>query len=149
MLKYLTYSVVFQEVPDEISLALEITACPHRCPNCHSPYLRKNVGTELTEENIDRLINANPDVSCLCLMGGDSEHQDIIRIANIVHSYCKKVAVYSGDDEIDESLIPYLDYYKVGSYQEDLGPLDSKTTNQVFYKIIDGDLVDITYRFLK
>lgn len=149
MLKYLTFSVVFQEVPDEISLALEITACPHRCPNCHSPYLRRNVGNELTEENIERLIQKNSDVSCVCLMGGDSDHEDVIRIANIIHKYNKKVAMYSGDDDMDDSLIPYLDYYKIGSYQEDLGPLDSKTTNQVFYKIIDNELVDITYRFQK
>lgn len=149
MLKYLTYSIVLQEVPDEISLALEITGCPHQCPNCHSPYLRKHVGIELTEDKIKQLIDSNPDVSCICLMGGDSEHSDIVRIAKIVHNHNKRIALYSGDDEIDDSLVPYLDYYKIGSYQEDLGPLNSKTTNQIFYKIIEGNLIDITHRFQK
>ena len=39
MLKYLNCQVTFAEVPDEISLCINITNCPNRCPGCHSPEL--------------------------------------------------------------------------------------------------------------
>ena len=149
MLKYYDYAVVFQEVPDEISLAIEIVNCPHKCIDCHSPWLRGNDGTALNEEEIIRLIRKFPYISCICLMGGDSDHDEVRRIAEFIHlNSDKKVAMYSGDDSLDDSLIPVLDYYKIGSYQKDLGPLSSKKTNQRFYKIDNGKLVDITYRFI-
>jgi len=47
-------------------------------------------------------------------MGGDSNHSDLISAAQIVHKLGYKVAVYSGDDEIDYELLKYVDYYKVG-----------------------------------
>lgn len=37
MLKYSNYEVTFAEVPDEISLTLNLTNCPYMCENCHSP----------------------------------------------------------------------------------------------------------------
>ena len=42
-----------------------------------------------------------------------------------------------------------FDYIKVGRYDEFLGPLNSRTTNQRLYKVIDGRLFDITNRFWK
>lgn len=54
------------------------------------------------------------DISCVCFMGGDSNHSDLISAAQIVHKLGYKVAVYSGDDEIDYELLKYVDYYKVG-----------------------------------
>lgn len=146
MLKYYSKSIVFQEIPDEISLALEITNCPHKCKNCHSPQLRENIGVELTNEEIKNLCR-NPLISCLCLMGGDSDHKDVIRIAEEAHKAGLKVAMYSGDENIDSSLIPYLDYYKVGPYIEEKGPLNNKNTNQKLYRITQGILENITYRF--
>ena len=46
-LKYVNTEVVFQEVPDEISLAINISGCPIHCPDCHSKFLWENVGTIL------------------------------------------------------------------------------------------------------
>lgn len=149
MLKYYDCAVVFQEVPDEISLAIDITTCPHHCDECHSPWLRGDIGQILDDNTISSLLKQFPYVSCVCLMGGDSDHQDIKRIAQYIHQHStKKVAMYSGDDIIDQTLIPVLDYYKIGSYQKDLGPLSSETTNQRFYQIKNYELIDITYKFL-
>ena len=52
MIKYVPEDtqVVFAEIPDEVSLAINISCCPHRCPGCHSPYLQKDYGVELDEE---------------------------------------------------------------------------------------------------
>ena len=38
---------------------------------------------------------------------------------------------------------------KLGPYIEDLGPLNSKNTNQRFYKIEENKLIDITNLFWK
>lgn len=44
MTKYVDYDIVFQEVPGEVSLALNISNCPFKCEGCHSPHLRENIG---------------------------------------------------------------------------------------------------------
>lgn len=150
MLKYYDTSIVMQEIPDEISLAINITNCPHTCKNCHSEYLREDIGTELNFNTMQELLDKNPDITCVLFMGGDSSHLDIFYLANYIHeAYGYKVAMYSGDDEIDKGLIDCLDYYKYGSYQEDKGPLNKKTTNQKLLKIEDGEIKDITYKFFK
>ena len=66
MLKYTDYDIVFQEIPDEVTLAINLSNCPNRCKGCHSPYLQQNVGEALTEENLsyfyksmERLLHAS------------------------------------------------------------------------------------------
>ena len=47
MLKYVNTAVVFQEIPDEVTLAINISGCPCRCPGCHShniDYLTRIIG---------------------------------------------------------------------------------------------------------
>ena len=38
MLKYANFDIVFQEVPDEVTLAINISNCPNQCVGCHSKY---------------------------------------------------------------------------------------------------------------
>mgnify|MGYP003291748389 CR=1 FL=1 len=149
MLKYYDYAIVMQEVPDEITLALDITNCPHKCEDCHSPHLRNDVGKELTKEEILFLLQKYRYCSCVCFMGGDGQHQAIIDLIESVKQCTKdiKFAMYSGDDTKDYNLIRVLDYYKIGHYDKNLGPLNKKTTNQIMYKINDGELTDITNKF--
>ena len=50
-LKYSSYDIVLQEIPNEITLSFTITGCGLRCVGCHSEYLwDKNNGEELTNE---------------------------------------------------------------------------------------------------
>ena len=51
--------VVFEEIPDEITLAINITNCPCKCPGCHSKFLWDDNGTELTVEVLHKLIKEN------------------------------------------------------------------------------------------
>ena len=44
MLKYAGYDIVFQEIPDEVTLALNLSGCPNGCPGCHSPHLQRDEG---------------------------------------------------------------------------------------------------------
>ena len=47
MLKYANFDIVFQEVPEEVTLAINISNCPNQCPGCHSKnvdYLTRVIG---------------------------------------------------------------------------------------------------------
>ena len=60
-----------------------------------------------------------------------------------------KTALYSGENIISSIVSNYLDYYKIGPYIEEFGPLNKKTTNQKFFKKENNNWVDITYKFQK
>ena len=162
MLKYLNTQVTFAEVPDEITLCINITGCKIGCKNCHSPYLAEDIGDELNLKSLINLLKENNGITCVCLMGGDSEPKEINNCAQAIQKYHPelKVAWYSGKRELSKYIdLKYFKYIKLGPYIEELGPLNSKTTNQRFYKVcsmynhIKRDwelkLVDITYKFQK
>ena len=56
MLKYVNTGIVFQEVPDEVTLAVNISNCPCRCPGCHSSYLWDDTGLPLDTAAVDDLV---------------------------------------------------------------------------------------------
>ena len=58
MLKYVDTKVVFQEVPDEITLAINISNCPCHCINCHSSYLAEDIGEPLDLQHLTNLIKS-------------------------------------------------------------------------------------------
>lgn len=150
MLKYVDAKVVFAEVPDEVTLAINISNCPCQCKGCHSSYLAQDIGTELTFNEIRKLVKKNSGVSCIALMGGDAEPGKVNTLASFItnHYNSIKVAWYSGRQELSDSIDLFnFDYIKLGPYKEEFGPLNSRTTNQRFYKVSDGELVDITSRF--
>lgn len=149
MLKYLNTEVTFSEIPDEITLCINITGCKNACEGCHSPYLAEDIGEYLTPNKLLELVNSNKGISCVCFMGGDSNPGDINGLAAVIRYQTNlKIAWYSGRQYIPEGLnLNYFDYIKVGPYIPKLGGLDSETTNQIMYKVEDEELIDITYRF--
>ena len=152
MLKYVDTLVSFQEVPDEISLCINISNCPCHCEGCHSPYLAEDIGKELTEEELTELINVNKGISCVSFMGGDSDPGYILHLARYVREIYPnlKIAWYSGREKLNSCIsLNYhnFDYIKLGPYIPKLGGLDKETTNQIMYKIKDNEFIDITYRF--
>lgn len=154
MLKYVDTLVSFQEIPDEISLCINISNCPNNCPGCHSAYLKDDVGTPLTYIELMRILKDVRGITCVCFMGGDKEPWEIQRLAQFIREKGLKVAWYSGKQELHEDIrLANFDYVKLGPYVEELGPLTSRTTNQVMYKIdhlADRPfVVDITSRFWK
>ena len=145
MLKCYSYDIVCQEIPEEISLAVNISCCPNRCPGCHSPWLWEDAGESMTEEFLEALIGKYKDaITCFCFMGGDAEPLEIERLAFwIKEKYPHvKTAWYSGNDRIAEGFdILSLDYVKIGPFRQELGGLKSPTTNQALYMIeSDGNL---------
>lgn len=126
MLKYFDSAIVFAEFPDEVCLAVNITNCPGTCEKCSEPWLRENIGVELTNNDIDQLISQHPDITMFGLMGGDSDHLDCCRIANYIHSTYPyiKVGMYSGLDYLDSKLLDVLDAYKIGRFISPKGPIE-------------------------
>lgn len=152
MLKYVDAKVVFAEVPDEVTLAINISNCPCQCKGCHSSYLAQDIGTELTFNEVRKLIKKNSGISCIALMGGDAEPDKVNTLASFItnHYNSIKVAWYSGRQELSDSIDLFnFDYIKLGPYKEEFGPLNSRTTNQRFYKVSGRELVDITSKFWK
>ena len=145
MVKYHDSMVVFEEIPNEITLAINITNCPCKCPGCHSKFLWEDIGTELTEEELEILIKKNDGVTCVCFMGGDASPQDICYLAEwIKKTYSNlKVGWYSGKDEFYKDInFDFFDYIKLGHYDEELGGLNKETTNQRLYKLTHEILND-------
>ena len=151
MLKYVDTKVTFAEVPNEISLCINISNCPCNCKGCHSSYLAEDIGNELNGNSIKELINNNKGVTCICFMGGDSNPLEVDSLAHFIKIYFPiKVAWYSGRQELSKDIdLENFDFVKLGPYIEELGPLNSKTTNQRFYKVEEGKLIDITNLFWK
>ncbi|MBQ3737797.1 MAG: anaerobic ribonucleoside-triphosphate reductase activating protein [Bacteroidales bacterium] len=154
MLKYANFDIVFQEVPDEVTLAINISNCPNQCPGCHSKYLWENIGKALDSEELDRLVTQyKSGITCVCFMGGDNEPDKVAELARKVKNEYKglKAAWYSGKNELPENVkTDHFDYIKLGSYVAELGALDSITTNQRMMKrLSDGRVKDITEWFRK
>lgn len=150
MLKYVDTLVSFQEVPDEISLCINISNCPCHCEGCHSPYLAEDIGNPLGYWTLNHLIKTNKGITCVCFMGGDSDPEWIDILAFRVRRDFPdlKIGWYSGRQHLPSNFpIQHFDYIKVGPYIPKLGGLDKETTNQIMYKVDNGNLIDITYRF--
>lgn len=152
MLRYSDYDIVFQEIPDEVTLAINISNCPNRCKGCHSPYLMDDVGDALTEESLAALLQKyGSAVTCICFMGGDAEPFEVERLAKYISRQSivpVKVGWYSGKPELPSGLDTiYFQYIKLGPYREELGGLKSEHTNQRLYHLESGKMNDITYRF--
>jgi anaerobic ribonucleoside-triphosphate reductase activating protein len=158
MVKYYNSMVVFEEIPNEITLAINITNCPCKCKGCHSKFLWEDIGTELTHEELNKLISKNDGITCVCFMGGDANPKYINELAeHVIMTTSDKIktAWYSGKDEISNEInLNNFDYIKIGHYDDYFGGLNKKTTNQVLYKIyFDKDdkpmLDNITSMFWK
>ena len=156
MLKYVDTLVGFAEIPDEITLCINISNCPCHCSNCHSSYLAEDIGEPLDLQHLTNLIDINKGITCVCIMGGDANPSEVDDIAQDIKEYYPelKVGWYSGRQELSKDIdLENFDFVKLGPYIEELGPLNSKTTNQVLLEIevVQGRVFtkDITAKFWK
>lgn len=154
MLKYVNVEVVFSEIPDEITLAINISNCPNNCEGCHSSYLQQNIGFVLNNRKLLDMIIGNKGITVVCFMGGDISPIEINKRAEFIKEEFPnmKVGWYSGKDKISDNInLNNFDFIKIGPYIKDKGPLNNKNTNQKLFKVIHkGDsnkLEDITYKF--
>lgn len=164
MLKYTTIEVVFREIPDETTLAINISGCPIHCPDCHSKDLWKDTGKDLSQRALNRLVGENPGITCVAFMGGDLDPDHIGMLALFIKTNYPdlKTAWYSGAEKVPPKYkyLMYFDYLKLGPYIKEKGPLDNSNTNQRLYEVkerkeytVNGKtvkgrkLLDITHKF--
>lgn len=153
-MKYVDELLSFANIPGKITLCINISNCEHKCKGCHSAYLSQDIGTVLTTDILKSLIDKYDGIEGVCIMGGSEEE-----VIPFFHYVKKKFPVlftawYTGDDEVSsDTLYKCLDYIKIGHYDETLGGLESKTTNQKLYVKNDENSPekwkDITYKFWK
>ena len=160
MLKVASFDIVFQEIPGEVTLALNLSNCPCHYPGCHSPHLAEDIGEPLNEELMDGFIaRYGSMITCVAFMGGDAEPEEVARWAEYVKGsrvtgYGLRTAWYSGRTifprEHRNPSTPSqsaFDYVKLGPYIEALGGLKSEQTNQRLYKRVGDEWEDITSSF--
>lgn len=154
MLRYHSYNIVFQEVPGEVTLAINLSNCPNRCKGCHSPYLQANIGEKIDQNVLNTLMTRYGDaITCICFMGGDANPKELQNLLWFIKDKTHgqlKTAWYSGKSKLPEYFaIESLDYVKLGPYVEELGGLDSPTTNQRFYRLLEGESIVLNQLFCK
>ena len=133
---YYSYpQIVLQEVPGEISLALSISGCPLRCKGCHSTETYDpNFGTELTEDELNRLLKKYKHISCVLFYGGEWELETLTNYLKLIKNKGLKTCLYTGFELefFDYEFLKNLNYIKTGPYIKELGGIGSPTTNQKF-----------------
>lgn len=148
MLKYVNFDIVFREVPDEVTLAVNLSGCPCRCQGCHSPQLQTDCGEELTAGLLNAMLDHyGNSITCLCFMGGDAAPMEVAALAAAVKPRIR-TAWYSGRPHLPEGFpLQYFNYVKTGPYMPQYGPLDHPATNQRMYRVTESlQLEDITPR---
>lgn len=164
-LKFLDTSIGFREVPDEISLLINVTNCQYRCPGCHSPELQEDAGKILDIEALKGLLlryvgHSNNPITCVTFLGDGDNLDALGRLIEYCHYKGYLTCLYTGSTNIYNAVVASrgtLDYIKIGQYIKEKGALDNPNTNQKFYKINhlqlkDGThngwtLQDLTYKF--
>jgi anaerobic ribonucleoside-triphosphate reductase activating protein len=114
----------------------------------------ENAGDILNYEVLAGLLSRYKNaITCVCFMGGDSEPKAIEKLSFFIRESTGnslKTAWYSGKGCLPKNCsLEYFDYIKLGPYVEELGGLDSPYTNQHFYRIENGRMIDKTERFTK
>jgi len=136
--------VVFQEVPDHISLAFTISGCPLKCEGCHSQDTwAVESGDELNDELFtEHLMTYQGLVSCVVFFGGEWWPDCLIRKLRIAQGMGFKTCLYSGFEQVPNRIKRHLDFVKLGAYQSKLGGLCNPKTNQTFIDLSNGECLN-------
>lgn len=143
--------IVFQEVPDEISLAFSISGCQIGCKGCHSketwnPYYGNLFNENDFKKEIEKYKNM---VSCILFYGGEW-NESLINYILIAKKEDFKIALYTGMEleNIKDDIKKNLNYIKTGKYIQKVGGLKNENTNQNMYILENGKVKEkINYKF--
>ena len=106
MLKVASFDIVFQEIPGEVTLALNLSGCPCHCPGCHSPHLWEDIGEELNAELLSGLLaRYGSMITCVAFMGGDQDPAEVAQWAEYIKSHsCNLSPFPSGEGRGEASI---------------------------------------------
>lgn len=141
--------VVFQEVPDQVSLAFTVSGCPLRCKGCHSQDTWPlQSGSPLSNIQFAHYLNQYLGlITCVLFFGGEWAPDQLIDKLKIARQQGLNTCLYSGFDHVPKRITKHLNFLKTGPWRGDRGGLDAPNTNQKFINVSTGE--DLTYRFLQ
>ncbi|MBS9778247.1 MAG: anaerobic ribonucleoside-triphosphate reductase activating protein [Gammaproteobacteria bacterium] len=150
-LRFTSERVVWQEVPNETSLAFLFSGCSLHCKGCHSADdWDAKLGSILTPEYLDKRLTQYKDlISCVAFLGGEWKPSELLVLLKIVKKHGLKNCLYTGleKSELAPELLPYLRYLKTGRWIATRGGLDSPKTNQRFIDLYSGK--NLNHLFIK
>lgn len=140
--------ILFQEVPDEVSLAFTVCGCPLRCQGCHSMDTWSiNNGQPLTLSKFkNHLSNYRKLLTCVLFFGGEWHSDALIELLQYARNQKLKTCLYTGLDRVPQRILIHLNYLKTGPWIKELGGLDKPFTNQRLVDLDNNKLLN--YRFL-
>ena len=139
---YKNIDIVFQEVPNEISISFSIAGCKLGCKGCHSAELWYIKGGKVLTEDFYRgvLDKYKGMASCVLFLGGEWEEDTLVNYLKIARDeYYLKTCLYTGEEKISDDIFENLTYLKTGRWDEKKGGLTSKETNQIFIECSTGN----------
>ena len=146
MLYFTREEIVWQEVPNEVSLAFLFSGCPLRCKGCHSADSWKTgLGSALTADYLaERLQRYAGLISCVLFLGGEWQPENLLPLLRQVRGTGLQTCLYTGLErhEMPEMLMPEITYLKTGRWVAELGGLDKPGTNQRFTDLRTGEVLN-------
>ena len=152
LLRFTREEIVWQEVPNEVSLAFLLSGCPLRCVGCHSADSWKaGLGADLSVDYLRaRLRRYRGLLTCVLFLGGEWQSENLLALLRVARDeFGLKTCLYTGleRDEVPPMLLPELSFLKTGRWLPERGGLDSPTTNQRFVDFQTGmDLTSLFWR---
>ena len=140
--------VVFQEVPDEVSLAFTVSGCPLRCEGCHSQDTwPKHSGQPMSNQQFSNYLALYRGlVTCVLFFGGEWSPDALIEKLKIARKNGLKTCLYSGFESLPKRITRHLTYLKTGPWLSERGGLNAVGTNQTFIEVKTGK--NLNHRFL-
>ncbi|WP_371824132.1 anaerobic ribonucleoside-triphosphate reductase activating protein [Lutibacter sp. A80] len=143
-MNFSSVQIVLQEVPGEISICFSICGCTLGCKGCHSPILWKaSNGEPLTIDIFKKILAKYKGLaSCVLFMGGEWHKNTLLNYLEYAKNVGYKTCLYTGNDNVDSKLLAHLNFIKTGKWIQELGGLDSPTTNQKFKEVQSNKLLN-------
>lgn len=144
-MKIFEKKITFLEVRDHINLTFFVYGCPYKCKGCSWEDLDKTHYDIDLDQFRSILESYKEKCSCVVFLGGEW-YDDFIYFLKEVKDQGYFSCLYTGINTFEmfnskySNLLNYLDYLKVGKWDESLGGLTSKTTNQRFYQLENGKI---------
>ncbi len=146
-MKYYQHTVVFNEIPDEVTLVFEITNCPYHCTGCHSQHLWQDIGELLSKERFLEIYNKYAGlITNIAFFGGDHHENELVELLELCQKLNVKTTLWTGADCVNKNISSRLTYLKTGRYDPQCGGLDRPTTNQKLVNLMTGESISLLRR---
>lgn len=144
MLNTFAPQILFQEVPDEVSLGFTVCGCPLKCDGCHSmDTWPLNNGKPLSLQQFkNHLLNYQDLITCVLFFGGEWHSNALIELLRYAQKQHLKTCLYTGLNRLPERILKHLNYVKTGRWIKELGGLGNPFTNQRFIDLDNNKLLN-------